>query len=113
MLGALVLAPLLLLADIWRSQQLSVVHRHPLVAALAALAGLAAVALLALALARRPSLLAPLVLIALPFRIPIAAGGTTSNLLVPLYLVVGAAALAFIVRALRGRAAPSAAADGC
>ena len=112
MLGALVLAPLLLLADIWRSQQLSVVHRHPLVAALAALAGLAAVALLALALARRPSLLAPLVLIALPFRIPIAAGGTTSNLLVPLYLVVGAAALAFIVRALRGRAAPSAAADG-
>lgn len=112
MLGALVLAPLLLLADIWRSPQLSVVHRHPLVAALAALAGLAAVALLALALARRPSLLAPLVLIALPFRIPIAAGGTTSNLLVPLYLVVGAAVLAFVVRALRGRASPSAAADG-
>jgi O-antigen ligase len=107
MLGGLVLAPLLLLADIWHSPQLSVVHRHPLVAAVAALIAVAVIVLLALLLARRPSLLAPLVIIALPFRIPIAAGGTTSNLLVPLYLVVGAAALAFIVPALWGRAAGS------
>ena len=104
MLGGLVLAPLLLLADIWRSPQLSVIHRHPLVAAAAALIGVAVIVLLALLLTRRPSLLAPLVIIALPFRIPIAAGGTTSNLLVPLYLVVGAGVLAFIVPALRGRA---------
>ena len=33
MLGALVLAPVLLLADIWHSPQLGIVHRHPLVAA--------------------------------------------------------------------------------
>ena len=32
MLGALVLAPVLLLADIWHSPQLGVVHRHPLFA---------------------------------------------------------------------------------
>jgi O-antigen ligase len=38
-----------------------------------------------------------------PFRIPISVGGVTSNLLVPLYLVVGAAALAYIVPTLRGR----------
>ena len=37
MLGALLLAPVLLLADIWHSPQLSTVHRHPLVAAVAGL----------------------------------------------------------------------------
>jgi putative inorganic carbon (hco3(-)) transporter len=103
MLAALVLAPALLLADIWHSPQLSVVHRHPAVAAGIAVVGLIAVAALALLFWRRPWLLAPLVLLALPFRIPIAAGGTTSNLLVPLYLVVGAGALAFIIPTLLGR----------
>jgi putative inorganic carbon (HCO3(-)) transporter len=104
MLGALLLAPALLLADIWHSPQLSIVHRHPAVAAAIAAVALLLVAGLAVLIWRRPSLLALLVLVALPFRIPIAAGGTTSNLLVPLYLVVGAGALAFIVPALRGRA---------
>ncbi len=103
MLGALVLAPALLLADIWNSHQLSVIHRHPLVATALGLVGLAVVALLARQIARRPLLLAPFVVATLPFRVPIAAGGTTSNLLVPLYLVVGAGTLAFVVPALRGR----------
>lgn len=101
MLGALVLAPLLLLADIWRSPQLGSVHRHPLPAALAALVALAVLAGLAWQIRRRPWLLGPLVVVALPFRIPIQAGGTTSNLLVPLYLVVAAGSLAFVVPALR------------
>ena len=48
-------------------------------------------------------------IVALPFRIPIAAGGVTSNLLVPLYFVVAAGALAFIVTSLRGRAPPASA----
>jgi O-antigen ligase len=112
MLAALVLAPVLLLADIWHSPQLSVVHRHPAVAAAIGVAGLAAVCGLAVLIWRRPPLLAVLVLIALPFRVPIAAGGTTSNLLVPLYLVVAAGALAFIVPALRGRPEGGASADG-
>lgn len=103
MLGALVLAPVLLLAEIWHSPQLSVIHRHPLEATALAIVGLAVVAALAVIIARRPWVLAPLAVIALPFRIPIAAGGTTSNLLVPLYAVVGAGALAFIVRTFRGR----------
>jgi O-antigen ligase len=38
----------------------------------------------------------------LPFRVPIDVGTTTSNLLVPLYLVVGAGALAYVVPTLRG-----------
>jgi O-antigen ligase len=106
-LGALVLAPVLLLADIWHSPQLGVVHRHPLVAVVAAVVAVGAVGLIALALSRRPALVAPLVVLALPFRVPIEAGGSTSNLLVPLYLVVAAGTLATAVPALAGwRSAP-------
>jgi putative inorganic carbon (HCO3(-)) transporter len=103
MLGGLVLAPVLLIADIWHSPQLGVVHRHPLVAAAGAALAVIVVAAIALLFARRPALLGPLVVLALPFRIPISAGGTTSNLLVPLYLVVAAGTLAWIVPVLRGR----------
>ncbi len=108
MLGALVLAPILLLGDIWHSPQLGVVHRHPLVAAVGALIVLAAVAAAALLVAKRPEVLAGAVIVALPFRIPIESGGVTSNLLVPLYFVVAAGSLAFIVTSLRGRAPPAA-----
>ena len=102
MLGALVLAPALLLADIWNSPQLGIVHRHPALAVAAAAVALGAVAAAGLIVARRPALLAGAVIIALPFRIPIQAGGTTANLLVPLYFVVAAGAVAFIVGTLRG-----------
>ncbi|MFZ0974199.1 MAG: O-antigen ligase family protein [Solirubrobacteraceae bacterium] len=109
MLGALVLAPILLLGDIWHSPQLGIVHRHPLVAAVGALIALAAVAAAAVLVDKRPEVLAGAVIVALPFRIPISAGGVTSNLLVPLYFVVAAGAVAFIVTTLRGRASPEAA----
>ncbi len=99
MLGALVLAPMLLLADIWHSPQLSVVHRHPLVALGGAAVGLVVIGALAVVIRRRVWLLAPLAVLALPFRVPIASGGSTSNLLVPLYLVVAAGALAAIAPA--------------
>jgi putative inorganic carbon (hco3(-)) transporter len=102
MLGALVLAPVLLLADIWNSPQLRLVHRHPLLAVIGALAALAVVAGVAFLIVRRPPLLAVLTVIALPFRVPIQAGGTTANLLVPLYLVVASGTLALIYELLRG-----------
>ena len=101
MLGALVLAPVLLLLDIWHSPQLNIIHRHPLVAAVGALLALAAVGGAALLFARRPALLAGAVLLALPFRIPISAGQQTNNLLVPLYFVIAAGSICFIFRALR------------
>jgi O-antigen ligase len=101
MLASLALAPVLLLADIWHSPQLGVVHRHPLVALVGALAALAALGVVAVMVARRPALLAALAIVALPFRVPISAGGTTSNLLVPLYFVVAAGSLAYIVPVLR------------
>lgn len=102
--GALALAPVLLLADIWSSPQLRLVHRHPLPAALAVIVALGLLIALSVAITRRPWLLGVLAVAALPFRVPIQAGGTTSNLLVPLYLVVAAGTLSFIAEAWRGRA---------
>jgi len=100
-LGALVLAPVLLLVEIWNSPQLATVHRHPLYAAIGAAVAVAALFALARLIAPRPRLIGPLAVLALPFRIPIQAGPSTSNLLVPLYLVVAVGALAWIVPVLR------------
>jgi O-antigen ligase len=101
MTGALLLAPVLLVADIWDSPQMEVVRDHAGPALVAAVVGLVALSALAALMTRRPLLLPILAVAALPFRIPIEVGGTTSNLLVPLYLVVAAGALAFVVPALR------------
>jgi putative inorganic carbon (HCO3(-)) transporter len=104
MLGVLALAPTLLLIDIWHSPQLHVVHRHPLLAIAAGAAALALLSAAAVLIHSRPALLGALIVVALPFRIPIQAGGITSNLLVPLYLVVAAGSLAVAVPALRPEA---------
>jgi putative inorganic carbon (hco3(-)) transporter len=113
MLGALVLAPVLLLTDIWSSPQLNIVHRHPLEAVVGAAVVVVALIAAAAVIARRPWLVAPLAVFALPFRVPISTGGGTanggtSNLLVPLYFVIAAAALAWIYRAWRGSSEPRA-----
>jgi putative inorganic carbon (hco3(-)) transporter len=101
MLGGLVLSPVLLLGSIWNSPQLLRVHHHPLEAAVAAVFAVGAVCAVAVVIARRPRLLPPLAMLALPFRVPIQTGGSSANLLVPLYLVVAAGALAWIVPRLR------------
>jgi len=100
-LGALVLAPVLLLAEIWNSPQLATVHRHPLYAIVGAAVAVVALFALARLISPRPQLIGPLAVLALPFRIPIQSGPSTSNLLVPLYLVVAVGALAWIVPVLR------------
>ncbi|MGP0048293.1 MAG: O-antigen ligase family protein [Solirubrobacteraceae bacterium] len=101
-LGALALSPVLLLADIWSSPQLRTVHDHPLVAVVGAAVGVGVLVAAAVLVARRPAVIAPLAVLALPFRVPIQAGGKTSNLLVPLYLVVAAGSLAWAGSALIG-----------
>ncbi len=101
MLGALTLSPVLLLAEIWRSPQLGVVHRHPLEAVVGAVVVGGVLIAAAAVIRSRPGLLAPLAVLALPFRVPIESGGTTANLLVPLYFVVAAGALAWSYGALR------------
>ncbi len=105
MLGALVLAPVLLLDDVWHSPQLSFIHHHSLatvVGALAVLAVLAAIvlAVAAMFVARRPRIVAPLAALTLPFRVPISSGGTTNSLLIPLYFVIAASALGWLVPVL-------------
>ncbi|MCL2419178.1 MAG: O-antigen ligase family protein [Conexibacteraceae bacterium] len=109
MLGALVLAPVLLLDDVWHSTQLRFVHDHPAEALVGAAFALAVLAGAAYVVRRNPWLVAPLTALTVPFRIPISTGSgataTTNNLLVPLYFVIAAAALAWLVPVLwRSRA---------
>ncbi|MDQ6810802.1 MAG: O-antigen ligase family protein [Actinomycetota bacterium] len=79
-------------------------------AAPVAAAGAAALLLLGglvLLMRRRPEAFPLLAVLALPFRLPISADGRTVNLLVPLYLVVGAATIAHLLpRLLRGQERP-------
>jgi len=94
MTGALVLTPVLLIAEIWDTEQFHTLRDRPALTAALVGAALVALAVLAVAMARRPLLLPLLALAALPFRIPIEAAGQTANLLVPLYGVIAAGALA-------------------
>lgn len=103
---ALGLAPVLLLGQVYDTPQFRPVRHHPALAAAAALVLLAAVAAGAVLFVRRPSAFPLVAVAALPFRVPIQAGGGTANLLVPLYLVVAAGGLAFVAARLRGTAPP-------
>jgi O-antigen ligase len=101
MLGALAVSPVLLLATIWHSSKLSFVHRHPLLAVGLGAVALLVVVILAVLIDRHPALLGALAVLAMPFRISIGTSGGTSNLLIPLYLVIGAGSLAVAAPALR------------
>jgi O-antigen ligase len=102
MLGALALTPVLLVLSIWDTPQLETVREHPLPALAGGIAAAALVVVpLALLFARRRAVLPLAALATLPFRIPVEAGGSTANLLVPLYLVVAAGALAWAVPRIR------------
>jgi hypothetical protein len=102
MLGTLVVTPVLLVLSIWDTPQLDTVRERPL-AALGAGAVAAAVVIVPLAIlfGRRRAWLPIAALAALPFRVPVEAGGSTANLLVPLYLVIAAGALAWAVPRVR------------
>src|SRR4051812_41124472 len=95
MLGALAVAPVILVFHISDSDQFRALTDRPSLAAAAGVAGVLVVLALAWAIGRWPSLLPVLAVAAVPFRVPIALGGTTANLLVPLYGVVAAGVLAY------------------
>src|SRR4051812_42249166 len=105
MLGALILTPVLLVAEIWDSPQIESVRSLGPAAAVVAVAGVGAMAGLAWLFARRPGWLGVLALAALPFRVPVQAGGATANLLVPLYVVIGAGGPAWVGARFAGPAA--------
>jgi O-antigen ligase len=100
-LGALILAPALLISDIWDTDQIRPLRDHPSVAVAGAVAGIVALGALAVLFDRRPTAFPLAAAAALPFRVPIASGGSTANLLVPLYVVVGAGALAYAIPRMR------------
>jgi O-antigen ligase len=101
-LGALALAPALLVSDIWDTDQVRPLRDHPSVAVAGVVLGLVALAGLAVLFDRHPSWFPIAAAAAIPFRVPIAAGGSTANLLVPLYVVVGAGALAYAIPRVLG-----------
>ena len=98
MVAAMLLFPVLIAGDQWHTAQI-VDLRHDEGRILALLA-IAVVAVGGLAYAfRRWAILMPLAIVfAIPFRVPLEAGGDTANLLVPLYLVIAAAVVATLLR---------------
>jgi putative inorganic carbon (HCO3(-)) transporter len=112
MLGALAIAPVILLFHISGSDQLHALTGRPAVAAAAGAAAIVAVLALAFVFRRWPAALPVVAVAAVPFRVPIALGGSTANLLVPLYGVVAAGVLAFALPALFGGGEEERATDG-
>jgi O-antigen ligase len=98
MVAAMVLFPVLIVGDQWHAAQIvDLRHDDARIAELLALAA-AAVAALTCLFRRWPILLPLAILAAIPFRVPLHAGGDTANLLVPLYLVIAAAVAATLLR---------------
>ena len=101
MVAALVLAPVVVVGDVWDTERVVELRHSGAELAALVLGGSAAIALVAWALHRRPDLLPVAALAVLPIRIPIPLGGERANLLIPLYIVIAGAALALAVGAWR------------
>jgi O-antigen ligase len=98
MLIAIGLFPVLILGDQWHTHQIvDLRHDGTRIAGLVAI-GATAVGVLACAFRRWPILMPLAIVAALPFRVPLHAGGDTANLLVPLYLVIAAGVVFALLR---------------
>jgi putative inorganic carbon (HCO3(-)) transporter len=98
MVVAMGLFPVLIAGDQWHTAQIvDLRHDEARLAELLILAA-AVVATLTYLFRRWPILLPLAIVFAIPFRVPLQAGGDTANLLVPLYLVIGAAVVATLLR---------------
>ena len=94
--AAIVLAGVLLVADQWNATQVVELRNSPGLLLAIFIFGAAALAAVAWFIRRWPILLPILILLALPFRIPLQLGGEEANLLVPLYLVMAGGVAATI-----------------
>jgi len=98
MVAAMLLFPVLIAGDQWHTTQIvDLRHDEGRIVALLALAA-AVVGALAYVFRRWPILMPLAIVFAIPFRVPLHAGGDTANLLVPLYLVIAAAVVATLLR---------------
>jgi len=106
--AAVLLAPVLVLADSWNSEKIADLRDHPSLL----LAGLVAAAIGLVVggrlFRRRPAWLAPALIAAMPFRVPIDLGGGDANLLLPLYAVIAAGLAAAVYGAWRDPEPPPA-----
>lgn len=109
MLAAVALFPVLILGDQWHTDQIVALREEGGRSAVLLLAAAALVAALGLAFRRWPLLIPLGIVAALPFRVPLEAGGETANLLVPLYLVIAGGAAATLWRdwSLQGEGKPT------
>jgi hypothetical protein len=105
MILALLLAPALVAGDVWDTERFRELRDSPAQLAALGAAGLAAIAAAAWLIGRQPMAFPLLAFGTLAFRVPVELGGETSNLLIPLYLVIASGAVASLVAALRGPAA--------
>ncbi len=85
------------------SEPLLATSLSPAVVVAAALGAALVIAALVVLMRRHGQAFPLLAILALPFRLPISASGRTVNLLIPLYLVVGAGVLAHLLPRLRAR----------
>jgi O-antigen ligase len=98
MVAAMALFPVLIAGDQWHTAQIvDLRHDEGRILALLAIAAIT-VGGLAYAFRRWPILMPLAIVFAIPFRVPLEAGGDTANLLVPLYLVIAAAVVATLLR---------------
>lgn len=98
MVAAMALFPVLIAGDQWHTAQIvDLRHDEERIVALLVIAA-AVVGAFTYAFRRWPILMPLAIIFAIPFRVPLEAGGDTANLLVPLYLVIAAAVLATLLR---------------
>ncbi|MGH2988329.1 MAG: O-antigen ligase family protein [Solirubrobacterales bacterium] len=97
MVLALALLPVLVAGDVWDTERFRELRDSPAQLAALALAAAIGISVLTAAILRWPAAFPLLAFGVLAFRIPVELGGETSNLLIPLYLVIaaGTAATAF------------------
>lgn len=100
-IAALLVAPLLLAGVVLDDDRATRLLDHPALLAGGAVGGLLGVVIATAAFVRWPQALPPLIAVAIPLRLPISVGGESVNLLLPLYGLVGAGAVAAAVRARR------------
>ncbi|MEA2480587.1 MAG: hypothetical protein QOJ07_2509, partial [Thermoleophilaceae bacterium] len=100
-IAALVLAPVLLIGELWDNSQIASLRGHPAALVLALALAIGIVAALAALFVRRPVALPLLAFAALPFRIPVVTGGSSANLLVPLSGIVAGGVAAYAWTRLR------------
>lgn len=98
---AIALAPALVAVESWDDERLRDLRSNPPALVFALVGGAALIAALAALIRRRPAYLALLAVAALPFRVPLEAGGDSANLLLPLYVVIAAGVLATWLRPAR------------